>query len=526
MIFDSSEGGRAYFARAFDVCVVGAGPAGITLARSLADKGLDVALMEAGDFDFTPQSQDFYAGERAGVDYPDLDLVRLRYFGGTSGHWTGTCRALDSYDFRPLKQRPWGWPIAKADLDPYQAAAAEILELGSPEELLDLPVRQAANRFRAIQWQYSPPVRFGDKYRREIVEARRIALCLNANLVDLRLDNTLSTVTAAVFKSYNIGDPGFEVRARVYCLCLGAIENARMLLNFRQKPRGIGNDHDLVGRYFCEHLYLRIGDMLYTERPARRLSSLAPTLDFIERQEILSFSLLLFAREDAPQSFLDATKETAKCFDTFTRSVTELLRGYRPACRSGGGLDEFRIRHDPDRFPSGWVKIAAEQALNADSRVQLTDEKDAFGLQRARLEWRLGEDELRTVRAAALALGMHMAEQNRGRLWIEDWVLADPMELPRDRLLGSYHHMCTTRMSDNPRQGVVDRDCRVHGTGNLYLGGSSVFATPGFANPTYTIVQLALRLGDHLGRRLRHANATFAARCRGHAARVNRCSAL
>lgn len=503
MLSKASESGRELFSRRFDVCVVGAGPAGITLARALAARGLDVALMEGGDFEFTPESQALYSGEHVGVGYEDLDVVRLRYFGGSSGHWNGTCRALDAHDFVPLEHRPWGWPIAKTDLDPYGPAAAEILELESPEELPEVPLRQSEGRFRQIQWRHSPPVRFGDKYRDEIVGSERITLCLNANLVDLRLDDSLAKVTAAVFKSHEAGDPGFTVRARHYCLCLGGIENARLLLNFRQRPRGIGNDHDLVGRYFCDHPYLRIGNTLYTKRPPLTVSSLAPTLDFLEREKLLNFALVAFTREEGPQPFLDAAEETAKCFGPFTRSMVEVLRGYRPACRTAGGLDEFNVRHDPESYPSGWVRISTEQALNPDSRVTLIDEKDALGLRRARLEWRLGEDEDRTVRTAALALGMHMAEQNIGRLWIEDRVLADPIELPPDAMHGSYHHMCTTRMSDDPRQGVVDRHCRVHGMANLYLGGSSVFATPGFANPTYTIVQLALRLGDHLGSRLR-----------------------
>jgi choline dehydrogenase-like flavoprotein len=330
-------------------------------------------------------------------------------------------------------------------------------------------------------------------------------LCLNANLVDLRLDDALATVTGAIFKSYEPGDPGFQVSARAYCLCLGGIENARMLLNFRQRPRGIGNDHDLVGRYFCEHPYLFVGYMLLAERLRRHVTSFAPTVDFMKRERTLNFALVVLASDEAPESFVDAAKETVKCFDATTRDLTELLRGYRPACKTQGGLAEFRVRRDPEHFPTARVRIATEQALHADSRVTLIGERDPFGLQRVRLDWCLGDLERRTVRSAAVALGMHLAEQNLGRLRIEDWVLADPMELPQDTMIGSYHHMCTTRMSDDPSQGVVNRDCRVHGMANLYLGGSSVFSTPGLANPTFTIVQLALRLGDHLGSRLRGA---------------------
>ena len=153
-----------------------------------------------------------------------------------------------------MPQRPMAWPIGKADLDPYQAAAAEILDLPLAEQPDDLPMGLGGARFRDIRFQHSAPTRFGQKYRDEIAASPRIAACLNANLVDLTLDADLASVTAAHFRSYDPADPGFAVRARVFCLALGGLENPRMLLNFtRQRPQGIGNDHDLVGRHFCEH---------------------------------------------------------------------------------------------------------------------------------------------------------------------------------------------------------------------------------------------------------------------------------
>ena len=131
------------------------------------------------------------------------------------------------------------WPIAKAELDPYQAETAAILDCRSAHQPPDLPMAQSGNGFRDIRFQHSPPTRFGQKYRDEIAAAPRIACCLNANLVDLRLGADLATVTGADFRSYAPGDPGFTVRARVYCLCLGGFENPRMLLNFTgQKPNG------------------------------------------------------------------------------------------------------------------------------------------------------------------------------------------------------------------------------------------------------------------------------------------------
>ena len=105
---------------------------------------------------------------------------------------------------------------------------------------------------------------------------------------------------------------------------------------------------------------------------------------------------------------------------------------------------------------------------------------------------------------AALELGRALALHDVGRLQLEPWITDSAMSIAINKdQSGSSHHMCTTRMSDDPGQGVVDRDCCVHGLDNLYIGGSSVFSSPGVSNPTFTIVQLALRLADHLDDRLR-----------------------
>jgi choline dehydrogenase-like flavoprotein len=154
------------------------------------------------------------------------------------------------------------------------------------------------------------------------------------------------------------------------------------------------------------------------------------------------------------------------------------------------------------------ASIMSGQEVNPESRVRLGNELDRFGMRRINLDWRLTERDKRTLRVAALELGKQLIGANAGRLKINEWLLDPKLTFPTtaQEEVGGCHHMCTTRMSDDPKSGVVDRDCRLHSADNLYLGGSSVFATPGYCNPTFTIVQLALRLADHLDGRLR-ANA-------------------
>ena len=447
------------------------------------------------------ESQDLYVGESVGVEYDDLDVVRLRAFGGSSGHWSGWCRALEEYDFTALPHRPTYWPISKADLDPYEAAASEILDLEGARDLADLPLTQREDRFRHVQFRHSAPTRFGEKYRDEIAASDRVTACLNANLVDLRLADDLATVTGAVFRSYAAGDPGFTVRAKSYCLCLGGLENPRMLLNMTsQKPNGIGNDQDLVGRYFCEHPRYPIAAVLFADKPDFQYDRYAPTLDFMLRERILNFQLRVEATDPSPQTATKAATAAATCLSPLTERLAERVLGPERRCK-WRGFEEYQVRRDPESYPLAVVRMHSEQALNRDSRVLLSDATDPLGLRRLRLDWHLSDIDYHTMRTAVLGLGAHYAEQGTGRLKVEDWILNEPPAMPGKvgkEWNGAPHHMCSTRMADDPREGVVDRDCRVHGTSNLYLGGSSVFSTAGYANPTYTIVMLSLRLSDHL----------------------------
>ena len=477
----------------------------MTLARILAARGRDVALMEGGGLDVSIELQDQYIGEIVGLDYIDLDAVRLRVFGGCSEHWSGRCRAIDAEAFETMPQRPMAWPIAKADLDPYQPETAAILDLPLAHQPPDLPLAQSGNVFRSVRFQRSPPTRLGQKYRDEIAAAPRIACCVNANLVDLGLSADLATVTGAHFRSYAPGDPGFTVRARVYALCLGGFENPRMLLNFTgQKPNGIGNDHDLVGRYFCEHPSRVVADAIFNHDQWIEEDNLAPTPEFIRAEGILGFNAKVSWRDYPPDTLAKSLKSGAECATPFTRRLSERLLGRPPRCR-WPGVEEFLARRWPDSQPSGWVWMAVEQALNPDSRVTLGEDTDSFGLRRIRFDWRITDLDYHTMRTGILAMGALFAEQDIGRIRIRDWLLAENPQLPDGTDIvhggewsGGYHQMCTTRMADDPREGVVDADCRVHGTENLYIGGSSVFGTPSYCNPTFTIVQLALRLGDHL----------------------------
>jgi len=436
--------------------------------------------MEAGGLEFSPESQSVYQGDNIGLPYASLDACRLRYFGGTSNHWDGYTRPLDVRDFEPLPHHPLNeWPIKQEDLNGYSARADEILDLPSDQPPPSL-FGEKETILKPIELRPSAPTRFGPKYKEELASSELVSLCLNANLVDIQLDTNLQAVSSVLFRSNARTEP-FAISARYIVVCCGGLENARILLNSNhQIPGGIGNQHDLVGRFFSEHLEVEVGHAIMAS-PLKSPSIYIANNDLILARQCLSFFAELYplrAEETRFQRYADS----ALCALPFSQRMGRALLGRDPIC-----FDAV-------------VVITTEQAVNPDSRVTLSDRTDRFGLRHLSLDWRLTDLDYHTVRTAALELGRALAQHGVGRMRLSPSLLDPSLPIPK---IGSQdHHMCTTRMSDDPKIGVVDRNCRVHGVENLYMGGSSVFASGGVSNPTYSIVQLALRLADHLGSRL------------------------
>ncbi len=500
MIVDAEALEPATFAdRVFDVCVVGTGPAGLSVARSLARQGKTVALMEGGDREITYDSEEIYEGTCVGADYWPLTAARKRFLGGSSNCWSGVCRELDAHDFmaKPYEALS-GWPIGLDELHPYAAEADDILTLPAAGGALRCAFGEEAAPLRPIELRYTGNARLGPRYADELAAAERITVLLNANLVDLELDDRLQAVRFALFKSYERPEP-FAIKAKAYVLCMGGLENPRFLLNAnRQVATGIGNAQGLVGCYFNEHPHQQIGRVVLAE-PLRNREVYAPEPAFMADQEILNFALLL--DPDVRQLALpNEVVRTLACQTNFTARLAAAVHGKGFNCDEGGIGAYLAQWQEPETMLMATVDIMAEQALNPSSRVRLGQETDRFGLRRIELDWRFSEIDYRTVHTAAMTFGRKLAERNVGRLKLNPWLTSGEGVFPGpdEARVGGPHHMCTTRMSDSPRTGVVDRNCRIHGMDNLYIGGSSVFGSGGFANPTYTIVQLALRLADHL----------------------------
>jgi len=508
-----------------DVAVVGGGPAGIALTLRLAEHGLRVCLLESGGPAYEPASQSLARADTVGTPYYPIHETRIRALGGSSWSWGGICTPLDE-----MADRPWvehaAWPFASTELTPYLDEAYSLCGI-------DAEQRRAVDETTADRWEaaglddrrvcpvpvyFSRPTRFGPTYHDRLAALPNVRVLLHSTVI--RIDHADGRAEHLEVR----GPTGtFRVSARRFVLAAGGVENPRILM-----VAGIGGD--AVGRFFMEHP--RVCDRFRVRpgnTPLGRLvgGGAAGTLRFfrlsiadaMQREECLltyhanvqfGYADQLTAQWTAARRMIIALRSPWKESPFYQdagggriglRSADLATAARRPdrTIRSAvGAVTEWpRLR----RYVEIWS--ALEQVPESSNRVELTSETDRFGVPRARVLWTVGQQEEATYRRAlAVVLGEFEKLEpgiSSARVGEDPW----PGEL-----VGNWHHEGTTRMDPDPSRGAVDADCRVHGLSNLFVAGSSVFPTSGSTSPTITILQLALRLADHLTADLGHASAS------------------
>jgi choline dehydrogenase-like flavoprotein len=492
MLFDFNEAWPRVAETKYDVCVCGTGPAGIPIARKLAERKKKVLLLEAGGLSYSDKSQDYYKGRNVGRLYW-LETLRLRYLGGTSNHWAGLCALLDPITFEPRDYLGLpGWPISREQMLSGLNEAKDILDIAGEDLAPSKQTGFMSPLFDRYGSANSPPTRFFEKYGADIRQSRQIDAFYNANVTGIDLSDNLAEVKSLRVQNYN--GQSSDVSAAQYVLALGGIENVRILLNAnRQVPAGIGNHSGLVGRCFMESLDVPIGRFLPTDPEFWKLGS--PPIGSI----MLVPTELLMRQNDIGNGVLEFTPNVSASIALIGFGRLRVLKEFihQTGCYWPALTKLARQIVDFNCPGDGLIWSIIEQEPNPDSRVSLIDEVDSFGLRRVQLNWQLTDDDLKTIRVLSIESAKEMARLNRARVQLAPFILDTNLEIP---VSGFGHHMGTTRMSADPRYGVVDENCRVHGIRNLYLAGSSVFSRCGGKNPTLSIVLLALRLGEFLSR--------------------------
>lgn len=496
-----------------DLCIIGAGAAGITLALESINKPYRVCLLESGGFKYDAETDGLSEGIMIGRPY-DPVASRARQFGGTTSYWGGHCVPIRPLNFEARDWIPYsGWPISRSDLDPYYKRAHKVHQIGE----YDYDARKIADRLglelfpfdgntvETVVSRYNP-INFGEEYRDTIGNASNVTTYLYANVISINQDpdgNSIRDVSVQTLAGNR-----FSVRAQYFVLATGGIENARLLLvsNAVQK-NGLGNEHDLVGRFFMEHLWYESGVIL----PARQGPLLEIYTSQVEydttcrvrchitlpepvtrRHRIPDFRSEIGVLRTPPESVVSARILRDNLYDfelpeNLGKHLVNIIDDPGAVVDHLTGKKKFRLAYHL------WNYL--ELVPNPDSRIGLSEEKDNLGMNRIALDWRLSGIDKDEIRTAHRLIAAEVGRANFGRMRIE---LPEEEEILLEGGGGGNHHMGTTRMSDDPKRGVVDVDCRIHGLRNIFIAGSSVFPSCGYSNPTLTIVALAIRLADHL----------------------------
>ncbi len=511
----------------YDICVVGAGPAGITLALELEATKLQICLLEAGGITYERATQQLFEGEVVADNYPLLRDTRLGALGGSTNVWAGWCRPLEPIDF---EQRDWsnadGWPFGLDELQPYYARAHKICGLGPYEYDPDYWSQALGpNKLLASDANFTNQVfhvnaqNFGHRFYAQLEQSKSIDLVLRAPVTRICRDTATGKVKHVEVRMLS----GHEttVKAHHFVLATGGIENPRLLLLSAATPdEAPGNAHGLVGRYFTDHPFVDPGAVVFrdsarsvdfylpqpitsTGKEALVRGALTLCRESIERERIGNAALFFYPRYESHRAF--ESTEVKAFLQMWAKvgkravpggTLANLMRAARaPHWLAVAAVRKLVVSNGPSKR---WrLRAMFETESRYENRVTLCDEKDQLGRRRARVEWQLGERDLHTMSRVIHLFDEALRHEGIGR--VERTFVDEPSAWKR-AAEGGKHHMGTTRMDRDPQRGVVDENSRVHGTPNLFVTGSSVFPSGGFANPTLTIVALAARLGDYIKR--------------------------
>lgn len=457
-----------------DFTIVGSGPAGMTLALKLASYGKKSLIIEAGNLDFTEESQKFYEGQTFGQKYYDLSITRLRQFGGTSNHWGGSCWHLNKHDLRK-------WPIEFSDFDKYSKEAEKILNVKISNS------RNLSDNFNSIPGEniINSDVNFAEKYATEIYKSDLIHVLLNTQLTKINNNNN-------IVESVTIANNGKkkDVFIKNLILSAGGIENSRILLWSREQSPGFLKDLP-IGNNWMEHPKLYPGYFIPSKKYLKMFDdefvTLEPKISMLEKFNTnnISFRLNLVENEKT------TLKEVLRDFLCVAPKIGQNL------------IDTF---YDYKTLNCvGLIFAITEQNPIFENQITLSKKNfDGNGIPKAILKWKLDNNWRNSVYKNLSILGEDFVKNNYGRIGIHKFIYDSSVKIPEKDMTfiqGNHHHMGGTPMGIDPITSVCNKNLKVHNVKNLYLLGSSVFPTGGWTYPTINIVKLSLRLAEHLNKK-------------------------
>ena len=451
----------------YKIVICGSGPAGISLALELEKKKIECLIVEAGDELYSDLAQNRYKGEVIGSFPSDLSVTRLSQFGGTTGHWGGSCRTLDNYDYK-------NWPVKKENLDPFLEQSCKILEI--PNKFQE---KKISKNLKIIEFQDSS-VRFYEKYFEHIKNSKFINLSLNCAIYNIKINN--QTVNKIVLKSKKT----FSIKTNFLVLACGGIENSRLLLWFRENNSNISKKLP-IGNYWMEHPFKKIGSGIGNFKLIKKnfkndfekfenyrnwgnfTVSISPTERLIKKKNILNSSIFLTIHDRDNDSLKNNIKDLLCVAPNLSKKIVNLFNK-NLLC----GIT----------ISSSW-----EQEAEYKNQIILSSLKDRIGIPRIKLNYIISNKTLKTAKEMIGQIGLYFINKDLGRI-AENQSIDNVENFISD---AGYHHIGGTIMGESKNSSVVDKNLKVHDINNLYVCGSSTFSSGGHANPTLSIIQLSLR---------------------------------
>ena len=454
----------------FPVAIFGSGPAGITTALELEKKNIKSLIIEAGDEKYSETSQTFYKGKIIGDQVTDLSLSRLRQFGGTSGHWGGWSKPMEKYNLEL-------WPINENNLNPYLKRTCEILNINNQFR------KSSLNEFfNQIEFQYSK-VKFADKFKNYIKNSNNILLILNTQLSYFVGYNNNTKYAVCISN-----DTIKELRTKYFILACGGIENSRLLLWTKEKNPSLFSDYLPIGEYWMNHPWILGGAGLINKDKIKKKFQnnfleydgplhFAVKKKFIDDKNNLSAALYMSPNEDR-KFYKEIIKDILCIAPKYGKEIAGKVFGKSLKC--------------------GNIFMHLEEEPNINNKISLDQKKDKFGIPTVELFYKKSKKSLKTARDVLEEFANLCRKENFGRIAIDKKIF----NLEEFISMGAWHHMGGTRAGTNIKDSVVDKNLKIHDIDNIYVSGSSNFTTGGYSNPTFTIIQLAIRLSEKIKERL------------------------
>ena len=454
----------------FPVAIFGSGPAGISTALELERKNIKCLLIEAGDENYSEASQEFYKGKVIGDPVTDLSSSRLRQFGGTSGHWGGWSKPMEKYNFDL-------WPLNASDLNIYLKRTCEILNINNQFR------KSSLNEFfNQVEFQYST-VGFADKFKNHISKSNNIFLVLNTQLSHFVGSNNNTDYAVCISNSVIK-----KIRANYFVLACGGIENSRILLWTRNQNQGFIDNELPIGKYWMNHPWILGGKGIISKQKLKKKMK----NNFLEYDGIIHFAAkkeLIIKKKILSAAIYIGPEENAKIYKEIIKDILCVAPEY--------GKKIARMVFNKD-LKCGNIFMYLEEDPTENNKIVLDVEKDKFGIPLVKLFYKKSKYSLKTAKLFLEEFGNLCRKDDLGRIAIKESIY----NLEGFEHLGAFHHIGGTRMGINKFDSVVNKDLKIHGINNLYISGSSSFVTTGYANPTFTIVQLAIRIAEKINERL------------------------